>query len=259
MVLHFHNKSFPHEAGEFSPRRVFPNHFISFFLTDFVYEYGGEMLRGARGDMLIIPSGETVYHGPTPEMTQGFVNDWAYIGGDEFITEAKRLGLPIGKPFSVGGERLLARFIDKADRERYFSEEGFELMIDLFIRELLIKLARQYKRSGEGFALSKITALRGEFAQDPKTGWTLSLMAERCGYSESRFSSLYKSVYGVSPMADLLNIRLENARLLLLYTSRTVSDIAYEVGFSTVFYFSSYFKKYFGISPKEYRLTMGKN
>ena len=55
MVLHFHNKSFPHETGEFSPRRAFPNHFISFFLTDFVYEYGGEMLRGARGDMIIIP------------------------------------------------------------------------------------------------------------------------------------------------------------------------------------------------------------
>ena len=82
-------------------------------------------------------------------------------------------------------------------------------------------------------------------------------MATRCGYSESRFSALYKKTYGISPMADLLKIRLDSAKLLLSYSSRSVSEIAFDVGFSSVFYFSNYFKKYVGVAPKDYRASCG--
>lgn len=253
MHIEFSGRSFPHVVGEFCQRRRIDSHFIGFFLTDYVYERDGVLLRGSRGDMLIIPSGEIVYHGPTPEMTDGFINDWLYVKGEDFLEEARALSLPIGEPFSVGGERHLARLIEKAERERAFQEEGYERMISCFISEMLIKLARAYKRGAEGNSTARITALRGELAAEPRRAWTLSEMAERCGYSESRFSALYKSTYGISPMADLLSIRLENAKFLLLYSTKPISDIALETGFSTVFYFSSYFKRHFGTSPKEFR------
>jgi AraC-like DNA-binding protein len=227
--------------------------FIGFFLTDYVYEKNGELIRGSKGDMLIIPRGEVVYHGPTPEMTDGFINDWVYVSGEEFIEEAKALSIPIGTPFSVGGERLLKRFIEKAEKEKAYLGEGYERMISLFISELLIKIARAYRKSGDESLLPKLTELRVEMVNDPKRDWTLSEMAKRCGYSESHFSALYKATYGLSPMADLLNMRLENAKFLLLYSSKPISEIAFDVGFSTVFYFSSFFKRHIGISPKDYR------
>ena len=253
MYIEVFGKEFPHGSGEFCQRRKAPSHFIAFFLTDYVYEKDGELVRGRGGDMLIIPEGEIVYHGPTPEMNDGFVNDWIYVRGDDFINEVKSLALPVGKPFSVGGERHLARLIEKAERERAFQEEGYERMISCFVSEMLIRLARAYKRGAEGNSTARITALRGELAAESRRAWTLSEMAERCGYSESRFSALYKSTYGISPMADLLNIRLENAKFLLLYSTKPISDIALETGFSTVFYFSSFFKRHFGTSPKEFR------
>ncbi len=253
MYIEFFGKAFPHAVGEFCQRRKLTSHFISFFLTDYVYEKDGELVHGRGGDMLIIPEGEFVYHGPTPEMKEGFVNDWLYVAGEDFINEVMRLELPVGKPFSVGGERHLARFIEKAERERAYAEEGHERMTELFLSEALIKIARSYKRGEGRDATAKITALRGELAAEPKKNWTLSEMAERCGYSESRFSALYKTVYGLSPVADLIGIRLEQAKFLLLYSNKPISEIAFEVGFSTVFYFSNYFKKYEGVSPKTYR------
>ncbi len=126
-------------------------------------------------------------------------------------------------------------------------------MIACFISEMRIKLARAHKKWAAGDATARITALRGELAAEPKRAWTLAEMAAHCGYSESRFSALYKSTYGISPMADLLNIRLENAKSLLLYSAKPISDIALETGFSSVFYFSSFFKRHFDTSPKEFR------
>ena len=253
MHIEFYGKSFKHEPSEFCSRRIFDTHFISFFLTNYVYEKDGRLIRGSSGDMLIIPAGDVIYHGPTPEMTGGFINDWVHVSWDGFEKALHELSLPVGVPFSVGGERYLFRFIEKVEREKAFLEVGCDKMIKIYLYEALIKIARAYKREKEGSVASKITAIRGEMATDLRRTWTLAEMAKRCGYSESRFSELYKSAYGISPMADLLNIRLENSKFLLLYSARTVSEIAFEVGFSNVFYFSSFFKKHVGVSPKEYR------
>ena len=43
------------------------------------------------------------------------------------------------------------------------------------------------------------------------------------------------------------------SRLLESYKAGKVSDIAQEVGFSSTKYFDSAFKKYFGMTPNEYR------
>ena len=74
-------------------------------------------------------------------------------------------------------------------------------------------------------------------------------MAKLSGYSESRFSSLYKEIYGTSPINDLTARRIEEAKLLILYGNTSLSEIAEATGFSSIYYFSRHFKKCEGISP----------
>ena len=77
-------------------------------------------------------------------------------------------------------------------------------------------------------------------------------MAKLSGYSVSRFSALYKQRYGTSPTKDLIDARIEEAKRFLLYSSRSVGEVAETVGFSSLYYFSRCFKEKVGVAPSEY-------
>ena len=253
MEFIFYGEDFKHKPGEFCSRRIWDYHFISFFRTDFSYEADGKLLLGKSGDMLIIPRGSVVYHGPTPEMNEGFRNDWAYIDGEDFLTLLEKYPLPIGKPFSAGGSRSLSVAIAKIHKELSVSAVGCREMCDIYMREAIIELHRAHTKKAHELTRDKLDKLRGEMAREPKNEWSLSSMAKFCGYSKSRFCALYREYFSISPIADLINIRLESAKLLLTYSSLTVSEIAESVGFSSVYYFSKHFKKSLGIAPSEYK------
>ena len=70
----------------------------------------------------------------------------------------------------------------------------------------------------------------------------------------SRFTLIrkFKAVLNVTPNDFIQRIRLETAKSLLASKVASISEIAYRVGFASVTYFSSSFKKYFGKSPREY-------
>ena len=56
------------------------------------------------------------------------------------------------------------------------------------------------------------------------------------------FCSVFKAKYGVPPMQYLQNIRLENAKKLLIYSNNSITMVSEKVGFQSVNYFSRFFK-----------------
>jgi signal transduction histidine kinase/DNA-binding response OmpR family regulator len=76
-------------------------------------------------------------------------------------------------------------------------------------------------------------------------------LGSRLGMSRVQFYRKIKAITNYSPVELLRNIRLKRAAKLLSSTERTVSEIAYEVGFTTPSYFTKCFKDYFGESPSE--------
>ena len=73
--------------------------------------------------------------------------------------------------------------------------------------------------------------------------------------------ALYKkllSLTGKAPLDFIRTIRMKRAAQLLEKTQMTVSEIAYEVGFSNPKYFTKYFKKEFNTLPSEY-MAMKRN
>ncbi len=63
----------------------------------------------------------------------------------------------------------------------------------------------------------------------------------------------FQSVIGKTPNIYILEHRLYKSMELLDMTDRSVSDIAYAVGFNDPSYYIYYFKKLQGMTPKEYR------
>lgn len=58
---------------------------------------------------------------------------------------------------------------------------------------------------------------------------------------------------GISPKQYLIHIRLNNAGKLLRNSSMSIAEIAGKSGFQSTSNFISYFKKYFGVTPKKFR------
>jgi AraC-like DNA-binding protein len=78
-------------------------------------------------------------------------------------------------------------------------------------------------------------------------------MARAAGLSRAHFSREFRRAFGESPHAYLLTRRLERAAALLRHTDRSVADVCFSVGLSSVGSFTSSFTRTYGMSPTAYR------
>jgi len=78
-------------------------------------------------------------------------------------------------------------------------------------------------------------------------------MAAAAGLSRAHFSREFRREFGESPHQYLLTRRLERAASLLRVTDRSVADVCFSVGLSSVGSFTSSFTRTFGVSPTVYR------
>ena len=75
-------------------------------------------------------------------------------------------------------------------------------------------------------------------------------IGDEIGLSRVQLYRKVKALTGHSPVEMLRKARLARARHLLQTTEKTVSEVAYSVGFSTPSYFSKCYKDEFGENPK---------
>ena len=73
------------------------------------------------------------------------------------------------------------------------------------------------------------------------------------GLERTQFYRKIKAISNYSPVELMRNLRLKKARRLLTSTEKTVSEICYEVGFSTPAYFTKCYRDSFGETPSETR------
>ena len=82
---------------------------------------------------------------------------------------------------------------------------------------------------------------------------TVSDLARVAGLSPAHFSREFRRVFGESPHQYLLTRRLERAAALLRNTDRSVTEICFAVGLSSVGSFTSSFGCVHGTTPLAYR------
>ena len=82
---------------------------------------------------------------------------------------------------------------------------------------------------------------------------SLSILAEEFHLSAQYISQLFKSEIGVGFLAYLTNIRMEQAKKLLLSTSLSIAEVSEQSGYSDYRVFTKVFKKSEGVTPSQYR------
>jgi AraC-like DNA-binding protein len=78
-------------------------------------------------------------------------------------------------------------------------------------------------------------------------------LAKAAHLSPAHFSREFRRAFGESPHQYLLTRRLERAAALLRNTDRSVSDVCFAVGLSSVGSFTTMFTRTYGLSPTAYR------
>ena len=82
---------------------------------------------------------------------------------------------------------------------------------------------------------------------------TLSDVAKLANMTQTAFSRFFKTRTGVNFIDSLNDIRLGHASRMLIETTETVAEIAYNCGFNNIANFNRLFKKKKNCTPKEFR------
>ena len=80
-------------------------------------------------------------------------------------------------------------------------------------------------------------------------------IASACKVNPNYLTNLFQREIGVSPIQYLISIRMAHAKNLLLARRYTLQEIGLRVGYKTASYFSQAFKKFYGLSPKEFLIN----
>jgi AraC family transcriptional regulator of arabinose operon len=83
----------------------------------------------------------------------------------------------------------------------------------------------------------------------------LAAIAKAGGVSTNHIVRLFRQHLGVTPIRYLWQVRVERGAELLRDTGLSISEVAYQVGFTTPYHFSRMVKQQLGMPPKQLRQT----
>jgi AraC-like DNA-binding protein len=72
--------------------------------------------------------------------------------------------------------------------------------------------------------------------------------------SESNFTNQFKKIIVIKPTEYIKNKKLELA--IKLHETESVTDVAFNLGYSNISYFIKLFKSKYNVTPKQYKLNI---
>lgn len=135
-------------------------------------------------------------------------------------------------------------------------------LMNLFLQSKLLELLAlqcgQLEMAGRGAVrretlsapdMERVREAREILLRDLHRPPTLRALAKQTGLNEFKLKGGFKKMFGVSVFGYLKSHRLEMARELIRGGGKSVTEVAYETGYSTLQHFSNEFRKKFGVSP----------
>ncbi|MEV6393266.1 AraC family transcriptional regulator [Streptomyces sp. NPDC051907] len=153
--------------------------------------------------------------------------------------------------------RDMLRLLATTDRpvgpgDRLITLRAFEMALVLALRPLLRELADNpaslpvLRHPG----ISKAMVIIATRFADP---WTIESLAREVGMSRSAFTAAFRELVGEAPARHLTGRRMQEAARLLAETSLPQSAVPERVGYQSAVGFHLAFRKWFGMTPGEYR------
>ena len=247
----------PHEDGYIMER---PNGFGEYLFSRFRTPM---FVRTARGMEKCKPGTCLIYAPGHPQWYQGdgvgYRDDWCHVGGRDVLPCLQRAGLPLDTLFTPRNTRFFPLLIEEIRTELQRQEALWQETVALAVARLIFLLGRGLSEvdDREGgvdiFRRERLRKVREQIHERLADRWTVAKMAKLAKLGENRFAVLYRECFGVSPMEDLIQVRLHHAEWLLTNRHTTVTEAAARSGFPSIHHFSRLFRRRVGCPPSEYQ------
>jgi AraC-like DNA-binding protein len=181
---------------------------------------------------------------------------WIGFTGDAalsiFATIQKEFGKIVPIPSQSGTILMLHDLYRKSIEKEWHSTIEISTAGYAFLMQMIEDLRLRGTQDAITRIDESIKFLKTHFREQ----MNIAIICEQFGYSREHFSRLFRQQTGLSPMQFILNLRLNHAKKLLCSTRLSLKAIAAECGLNNANYLCSLFRKRFGISPRDYPLSI---
>ncbi|WP_168118942.1 AraC family transcriptional regulator [Paenibacillus sp. HB172176] len=243
---------------------------IYFVRGNATFYIGSETIRPEPGDLMFVNKGmihtgfaddelEVEYYAIVfhSELVEGMTGS-SYL---RQITTPYIAGRSFFPPYLSANDEhysLIAGMIEQLIVEYEVQARGFQLAISSMLQLLLVHLSRYYVSAGvsgsfTGELSEKFKELIAYLEMHYPEKLTVQRAADIVNLSEYHFCRTFKRVTGKTFVEYVNLLRVNAAEQLLINTSDPVTEIAFNVGFGSVNYFSQLFRQYKRHSPSDCR------
>lgn len=172
---------------------------------------------------------------------------------DEFY----RFNLPLNQVFYPKHGDIVQDLIMRIQAEYFTKEPYADAALSSLMSDLLVHIAREQDTEKLEADLDKpllnlFCQARYTMLSNCEREWASTNMSQMVSLSRSQFYKYYNDFFGVSPMQDLTNARIEKAKYLLMNHELSVTEVAKRCGYASIHHFSRTFKEHTGVSPLKY-------
>ena len=198
-----------------------------------------------KGELLFLKNG--LRHFGKYETCKG--TSWLYAHFTVSETGDEKMQLDLPKMARDNELKGIYKEFEELNLAFHSSDEVNNWLCNAKLYEFLVRLA-----VGENTREITLTdKVKGFIGENIRKDFSVQLVKDSFFLSYSHLASVFKKETGLSMGQYHNKIRMEEACRLLRSTSMTVGEIASELGFSDMLYFSRRFHSYSGLSPTEYR------
>ena len=180
-----------------------------------------------------------------------FLDSLSETGYPQAVNEIEWLAGTILRTGKVSRDNL------KETIESFGSRDELYLWLESLFDEAAIQISKGSGRSTAVMMEEAVDYIRSNYG-DSNLG--VNLLAERLGISTAYFGKLFNEFTGTKTLDYILKVRMEKAQELLLgEPDKSIAQVAEEVGYNNSTYFTTAFKKFYGVTPsrfREYSYTM---
>lgn len=186
-----------------------------------------------------------------------FTNDWFHF---KFEHDDKvwfdKLNIPTNQLIPINFGMSLSVLINNLSYE-YYSESPLKTEYeDTFLRLFFLTISKRQQAPQihvNNKQLNNLSIIRAKIYSTPYEDWSIENFAHQLTMSRSNFQHLYKKHFGVTPIEDVINSRIQLAKVLLDGSNTPVHQISTLCGYTCESHFMRQFKKITGMTPSSYR------
>jgi AraC family transcriptional activator of pobA len=168
-----------------------------------------------------------------------------------------------GECYGLGNHApAAAELFRSLQQEFIWSAPGRRSAIAAYLQLLMVTIARQHRHGQPASEVRRrdtdiVARFRHQVERNFRWQPALPDYAKEVGVTTGRLNAACRAVMGHSALALIHERLIIEAKRALLYTDRTVGEIAGLVGFADPAYFNRFFRRHTGTTPGEFRCKMG--